>query len=50
MVRFHRRWEQGQQAPRFRRLREKRWNRLAIWRYLILFVLVLIMLKLLNSI
>ena len=49
MVRFQRRWERGESPTRFRRLRDKRWNRLAIWRYLILFALVLIILKMLKS-
>jgi len=50
MVRIQRRWKQGQQEPRFRRLRDKRWNRLAVWRYLILFGLVLMILKMLKSV
>lgn len=50
MVRIQRRWEGGQSPPRFRRLRDKRWNRLAVWRYLILFALVLIILKMLKSV
>lgn len=49
MVRFHRRWEQGQQATPFRRLRDKRWNPRAIWRYIFLLVLLAIIYQLLDT-
>ena len=48
MVRFHRRWEQHPEGTRFRRLRERRWNRLLLWRYAILLALVLLIFKLLK--
>jgi len=33
----------------FRRLRDQRWNKLAFWRYLILLILVILLLKYLLS-
>ena len=50
MVRFQRRWEQDQQSAPFRRLRDKRWNPRAIWRYAFLLVLLAVIYKLLQTI
>ena len=47
-MRFHHRWEQQPEGSRFRRLRERRWNRLLLWRYAILLALVLLIFKLLK--
>ena len=39
----------GQGRMEFRRLRDQRWNKLAFWRYLILLILVILLLKYLLS-
>ncbi len=39
----------GQRRVEFRRLRDQRWNKLAFWRYLILLILVILLLKYLLS-
>lgn len=45
--RFHVRPED--RRVEFRRLRDQRWSKLAIWRYIILLILVLLLFKLLHS-
>jgi anti-sigma-K factor RskA len=49
MVRFHRGWERDAQTSRFGRLRGQRWNRLNLWRYLALAVLVALLFLLLRT-
>ena len=49
MVRFHHGWERDAHTSRFRRLRGERWNRLTLWRYLILMVIVALLFLLLRS-
>ncbi len=39
----------GQRRIEFRRLRDQRWNKLTFWRYLIILILVLLLLKFLHS-
>lgn len=39
----------GQRRIEFRRLRDQRWNKLTFWRYLIILILVLMLLKYLLS-
>ncbi len=39
----------GQRRIEFRRLRDQRWNKLTFWRYLIILILVLLLLKFLLS-
>jgi len=45
------RFEQDRDRHRieFRRLREQRWNKLTFWRYLVLLILVILLLKFLLS-
>ncbi len=38
-----------QRRIEFRRLRDQRWNKLTFWRYLIILILVLLLLKFLLS-
>lgn len=38
-----------QRHIKFRRLRDQHWNKLALWRYLLLLILVLLLLKFLRS-
>ncbi len=38
-----------QRRIKFRQLRDQRWNKLAIWRYLILLILIILLLKFLYS-
>lgn len=39
----------GQRRVEFRRLRDQRWNKLTIWRYFALLILVILLLKFLYS-
>lgn len=39
----------GWRPTGFRRLRDQRWNKYALWRYLLLLILVFLLLKFLHS-
>ncbi len=41
--------DRDQRRVEFRRLRDQRWNKLTFWRYLILLILVILLLKFLLS-
>ncbi len=49
MVRFLSPDKPARGRTHFHRLREERWNKRQIWRYLILLVIVVLLLKLLKS-
>jgi len=38
-----------QRRVEFRRLRDQRWNKLAIWRYLVLLIIIILLLRFLYS-